>query len=48
MTQLARFGLHNGDPGDQTLINAKWESLALAPLEDPKFPNDYFLFTAVR
>lgn len=46
-TQLARFGLHNGDPTDPTLIDAKWESLALAPCEDPANPNDYFLFTAV-
>ncbi|OCH85049.1 hypothetical protein OBBRIDRAFT_740557 [Obba rivulosa] len=45
-TQLARFGLHNGDPDNQTLIDAKWESLALAPCLDPDFPNDFFLFTA--
>ncbi|TBU59301.1 esterase-like activity of phytase-domain-containing protein [Dichomitus squalens] len=44
-TQLARFGLHNGKPADQTLIDAKWESLALAPVGDPDFPDDYFLFT---
>ncbi|KAF8515315.1 esterase-like activity of phytase-domain-containing protein [Hysterangium stoloniferum] len=44
-TQLARFGLHNGKPIDPTLINSKWESLALAPAEDPKFPEDYFLFS---
>ncbi|KAI9441308.1 esterase-like activity of phytase-domain-containing protein [Lactarius indigo] len=44
-TQLARFGLHNGDPSSQTLIDAKWESLALAPVSDPTAPNDYFLFT---
>ncbi|THV00288.1 hypothetical protein K435DRAFT_719132 [Dendrothele bispora CBS 962.96] len=43
--QLARFGLHNDDPDDQTLLDAKWESLALAPVGDPDFPNDYFLFT---
>ena len=45
--QLARFGLHNGKPADQTLIDAKWESLALAPVDDPAYPNDYFLFSAV-
>jgi len=44
-TQLARFGLHNGDPVDQTLIDAKWESIALAPVGDPAFPHDFFLFT---
>ncbi|OBZ77982.1 hypothetical protein A0H81_01866 [Grifola frondosa] len=45
-TQLARFGLHNGKPADQTLIDAKWESLALASCRDPEFPQDFFLFTA--
>ncbi|KAF5316148.1 hypothetical protein D9619_006606 [Psilocybe cf. subviscida] len=45
-TQLARFGLHNGSPNDQTLIDAKWESIALAPVGDPAFPDDYFLFAA--
>ncbi|KAF7364280.1 Phytase-like domain-containing protein [Mycena sanguinolenta] len=44
-TQLARFGLHNGDPDDNTLLDAKWESLALAPVGDSA-PNDFFLFTA--
>lgn len=44
--QLARFGLHNDDPADETLIDAKWESLALAPVGDTAFPNDFFLFTA--
>ncbi|KAF8952806.1 hypothetical protein BDZ97DRAFT_1768020 [Flammula alnicola] len=44
--QLARFGLHNGKPADPTLIDGKWESLALAPVNDPAFPHDYFLFTA--
>ncbi|KIM37285.1 hypothetical protein M413DRAFT_448582 [Hebeloma cylindrosporum] len=43
--QLARFGIHNGKPNDQTLIDSKWESLALAPVNDPAFPDDYFLFT---
>ncbi|KAF9446969.1 hypothetical protein P691DRAFT_732245, partial [Macrolepiota fuliginosa MF-IS2] len=47
-TQLARFGLHNeiGGADDQTLISSKWESFALAPVGDKKFPDDYFLFTA--
>ncbi|KAJ7079242.1 esterase-like activity of phytase-domain-containing protein [Mycena belliarum] len=43
--QLARFGLHNGDPDDGTLLDAKWESLALAPV-GPDAPDDFFLFTA--
>ncbi|KAF9038061.1 esterase-like activity of phytase-domain-containing protein [Panaeolus papilionaceus] len=45
-TQLARFGLHDGSPNNSSLIDAKWESLALAPVNDPSFPDDYFLFTA--
>ncbi|KAI0635217.1 esterase-like activity of phytase-domain-containing protein [Trametes polyzona] len=45
-TQLGRFGVHNGKPVDQTLVDAKWESLALAPCLDPQFPDDFFLFTA--
>ncbi|KDR72255.1 hypothetical protein GALMADRAFT_229077 [Galerina marginata CBS 339.88] len=44
--QLARLGLHNGKPDDPTLVDGKWESLALAPVDDPAFPDDYFLFTA--
>ncbi|KXN82128.1 hypothetical protein AN958_03182 [Leucoagaricus sp. SymC.cos] len=43
--QLGRFGLHNDSPDDETLLNAKWESLALAPVGDSAFPDDYFLFT---
>ncbi|CAK5272723.1 unnamed protein product [Mycena citricolor] len=45
-TDLARFGLHTGDPDDNTLPDSKWESLALAPVGDPLAPDDYFLFTA--
>ncbi|KAG5635359.1 hypothetical protein H0H81_011548 [Sphagnurus paluster] len=44
-SELARFGLHNGSPNDQTLIDAKWESFALASVNEPEFPDDYFLFT---
>jgi len=36
-----------GSPDDSTLLSAKWESFALAPVGDSKFPDDYFLFTAV-
>lgn len=36
-----------GKPLDSTLLNSKWESLALAPVGDPEFPDDYFIFTAV-
>ncbi|KAG6879231.1 hypothetical protein C0992_004292 [Termitomyces sp. T32_za158] len=43
---LERFGLHNDDPADQTLIDAKWESLTLASCFDSEFPDDFFLFAA--
>jgi hypothetical protein len=46
--QLGRFALHNGGKNDSQLINPKWESLALAPVDDKDYPDDYFLFTAVR
>jgi hypothetical protein len=45
--QLDRFALHNGGDADEQLINAKWESLALAPVGDSKNPDDYFLFVGV-
>jgi hypothetical protein len=35
-TQLNRFGVHNGGAQDAALLNEKWESLALAPV-DGKF-----------
>ncbi|KAF7341254.1 Phytase-like domain-containing protein [Mycena venus] len=35
-----------GDPDDNTLLDAKWESLALAPVGDSSAPDDFFLFTA--
>ncbi|WVQ97554.1 hypothetical protein IAU59_004668 [Kwoniella sp. CBS 9459] len=44
-TQLKRFGLHNGGDFDVSLINSKWESSAIASIQDPAFPNDYFLFS---
>ncbi|ELU38563.1 hypothetical protein AG1IA_07411 [Rhizoctonia solani AG-1 IA] len=45
--QLGRFGLHNDEPTDRTLIDAKWESFALAPVLDSTTPDDYFLVTMV-
>ncbi|KAK1227103.1 hypothetical protein PQX77_009936 [Marasmius sp. AFHP31] len=35
-----------GGDFDEKLIDGKWESLAIAPVEDPESPDDYFLFTA--
>ncbi len=37
-----------GGQADQTLIDAKWESIALVHAGDSAFPDDFFLFTAVR
>jgi hypothetical protein len=44
-TELARFGLHNGGNFDSTLIDGKWESLAVSPCLDDSAPNDFFIFT---
>ncbi|EIW65453.1 hypothetical protein TREMEDRAFT_36273 [Tremella mesenterica DSM 1558] len=44
-TQLNRFGLCNNCDFSVNLINSKWESIALASVEDPDYPNDYFLFS---
>lgn len=37
--QLARFGAHNGGAQDASLLNEKWESLALIPV-DKKFKTE--------
>ena len=46
--QLNRFGVHNGGAQDSTLLNEKWESLALAPVsddDDDKDGKEYFLIS---
>lgn len=45
-SQLGRFGLHNGGAQDQFLLNEKWESLAMVPV-DGLFGADgeWFLFS---
>ncbi|KAJ5692496.1 secreted protein [Penicillium macrosclerotiorum] len=51
-SELAKFGLHNGGAQDQYLLNEKWESFALVPV-DPSSSNghhkrgekEYFLFS---
>lgn len=49
-SELAKFGLHNGGGQDTGLLNEKWESLVLAPV-NPKssskagVPEEYYLFT---
>ena len=50
--QLNRFGVHNGGNQDNTLLNEKWESLALAPVNGGSFfpfyadlNSEYFLLS---
>ncbi len=43
-SQLNRFGLHNGAPSNSNDLYEKWESIGIVPVQDPKAPNDYFMF----
>ena len=48
--QLNRFGVHNGGPQDENLLNEKWESFALVPVNDDGEGDDsqgkeYFLIS---
>ena len=43
-SQLGRFGLHNGGAQDQYLLNEKWESLAMVPVNDGS-DGEWFLFS---
>ncbi|RAK96164.1 esterase-like/phytase family protein [Aspergillus ibericus CBS 121593] len=51
--QLAKFGLHNGGEQNQWLLNEKWESLVLVPVDPQDSSNstatgkekEYFLFS---
>jgi hypothetical protein len=45
-TELSKFGLRNGLPNDKNNLYEKWEGLAVAPVGDPRAPDDYFLFVA--
>lgn len=45
-TELARFGLRNGEPNDANNLSEKWEGLALLPTLEIGLPDDYFLFVA--
>ncbi|CBF83548.1 hypothetical protein AN3023.2 [Aspergillus nidulans FGSC A4] len=51
-SELAKFGLHNGGEQDSGLLNEKWESLVLVPVEPENGQNkgkdnktEYFLFS---
>ncbi|KAF9061029.1 hypothetical protein BDP27DRAFT_1406869 [Rhodocollybia butyracea] len=46
IADLANPVAPNGGEENGTLVNEKWDSFALAPIDNPAFPNDYFLFTA--
>ncbi|GAA6020203.1 hypothetical protein JCM10207_004368 [Rhodosporidiobolus poonsookiae] len=41
--QLARFGLQNGKPESSDIVG-KIESIAIAPVLDANYPNDFYLF----
>jgi hypothetical protein len=42
--QLGKFGLNSGGgTTDTNSLASKWEGLALLPVSDPDFPDDYFL-----
>lgn len=43
--QLNRFGVHNDGPQDSSLLNEKWESLALVPVNGNGGDGEYFLFS---
>ena len=46
-SELNRFGLHNGGDQDAGLLNEKWESIALVPVDGEDGANDeYLLFSA--
>ncbi|CAH0044783.1 unnamed protein product [Clonostachys solani] len=47
--QLNRFGLHNGGAQDSSLLNEKWEGLALVPVDggaSADSNDEYFLFAS--
>lgn len=47
--QLSRFGLHNGGAQDSSLLNEKWEGLALVPVDGgagADSNDEYFLFAS--
>lgn len=43
--QLSRFDLHNGGAQDAQLLNEKWESLALVPVNPDVTDGQYFLLS---
>ncbi|KAI1371475.1 esterase-like activity of phytase-domain-containing protein [Hypoxylon crocopeplum] len=43
--QLKRFGLHNGGDQDQFLLNEKWESLGMVPVDPDTPTGEFYLFS---
>ncbi|KAL8673186.1 MAG: hypothetical protein Q9168_002378 [Polycauliona sp. 1 TL-2023] len=45
-SQLARFGVHNGGVQDKGLLNEKWESIAVVPVDGKKGDDgEFFVFS---
>lgn len=44
-SQLRRFGVHNGGVQNAGLLNEKWESIALLPVNPGSNDEEYFLFS---
>lgn len=42
--QLVKFGLNNSSSDNSNTLAEKWESLAIAPANDPVAPDDFFVF----
>ncbi|RPA95400.1 hypothetical protein L873DRAFT_1792290 [Choiromyces venosus 120613-1] len=45
--QLAKFGLHNGGAQDAALLNEKWESLAIVPVDGKIGDDDWWFVITV-
>ncbi|KAI1387583.1 esterase-like activity of phytase-domain-containing protein [Hypoxylon trugodes] len=44
-SQLNRFGIHNGGDQDSALLNEKWESLGLVPVNPDSPDGEYYVFS---
>ena len=44
-SELNKFGVHNGGPQDDGLLNEKWESLALVPVHGKGNDGEFFLIS---
>lgn len=46
--ELAKFGLHNGGDPDSSLLNEKWEGLAIVPVDGKNGDDDWWYVIAVN